>query len=440
MPRDCLWTLNRPPCRRPRVHPPERAKLPSARTFIRPFFHMFPISCPSESVSAPLPSKKPTSKAKRPSIASLSEVKGSPVSRVVGKTPSSQRFQTPEGDQDDISVAGSSTSKATRKTEEERIQYFRNQPDCREVEPHRAFCAVCNDWVPLNPSLTYTMRPWTLHRKTCRRGSNTKPLSTSTPSKAADQEDEPVSDDDASVISNKTIRRTEAERQAYLESDPRAEEVRPQEVLCKTCHEWVKLGSRRRYALQRWKVHQQRCSGQIPSSRVATAERKLKLVNDSSAKNLTTKSVDCVHCKKTVALEGEGDYDLTQWEEHKASCLASRSAATPTPRTDDREPKPIAISPRRAEKAAEDSPPSVASTDTTVVDAAGPARAGVKRPREEGDEGAIAEDAPPRVRARTKSTGALASWLIMPIKNFVAGFKEGLQSPTEESPPPKEHT
>lgn len=57
-----------------------------------------------------------------------------------------------------------------------------------------------------------------------------------------------------------------------------------------------------------------------PSSRVATAERKLKLVNDAAAKRFTTKSVVCAHCKETVALEGEGDYNLAKWDDHKASC------------------------------------------------------------------------------------------------------------------------
>jgi hypothetical protein len=57
-----------------------------------------------------------------------------------------------------------------------------------------------------------------------------------------------------------------------------------------------------------------------PSSRVATAERKLKLVNDSLAKSFTTKSVKCARCAQTVALEGDGDYDLTLWYAHKSSC------------------------------------------------------------------------------------------------------------------------
>jgi hypothetical protein len=57
--------------------------------------------------------------------------------------------------------------------------------------------------------------------------------------------------------------KSEAERQAYLEEDPRSEEVRPYEVLCKTCKKWVQLGNKTRYSLGHWKAHQKRCSGSM---------------------------------------------------------------------------------------------------------------------------------------------------------------------------------
>lgn len=114
------------------------------------------------------PSKKPVSKAlKRVSIASLAEVKGSSPQLLSKGNP--QRPQTPDVDRDDVSVAES--SKGNRRTEEERRQFFLDQPECREVEPHRAFCTGCNEWVALNPSRPYVMRPWTVHRKDCRRNS-----------------------------------------------------------------------------------------------------------------------------------------------------------------------------------------------------------------------------------------------------------------------------
>jgi hypothetical protein len=55
----------------------------------------------------------------------------------------------------------------------------------------------------------------------------------------------------------------EAERQAYLEGDPRAEEVRPYEVLCETCKKWVQLGNKTRFSLNHWREHQKRCSGSM---------------------------------------------------------------------------------------------------------------------------------------------------------------------------------
>lgn len=63
--------------------------------------------------------------------------------------------------------------------------------------------------------------------------------------------------------SDKVTRKSEAERQAYFDNDPRAEEVRPYEVLCKNCKTWVKLGSKIRFALGNWNTHQQRCSGSL---------------------------------------------------------------------------------------------------------------------------------------------------------------------------------
>jgi hypothetical protein len=59
-----------------------------------------------------------------------------------------------------------------------------------------------------------------------------------------------------------------------------------------------------------------------PSSRVEAAERKLKLVNDAKAKTFTANSVECISCGAMVTLEGEGEYNLMKWEEHKSGCPA----------------------------------------------------------------------------------------------------------------------
>lgn len=57
-----------------------------------------------------------------------------------------------------------------------------------------------------------------------------------------------------------------------------------------------------------------------PSDRVASAERKLKLVNDSQVKSFTEHEVVCHDCGEKVQLIGSGNYNLTKWDEHKLVC------------------------------------------------------------------------------------------------------------------------
>lgn len=352
-------------------------------------------------------------------------------------TPSVKGNEGQDDVRDDVSVAES--SKGHRKTEEERLQFFQSQADCREVEPHRAFCIGCDQWVPLNPARAYVMRPWIVHRRECRRNSlNSKQGIPKTPRKEGAAPDSSKGDDDATSIVQSSSEKLgqlkgEAERQAYLEGDPRAEEVRPYEVLCKTCKKWVQLGNKTRYSLGHWKGHQKRCSGSIPSSRVATAERKLKLVNDASAKSFTATTVLCVHCDATIALDDEGDYNPTKWEEHKANCLSSPHNEQTTIQTDETHTKTSDASPSRSERSENRPPLSVASTEATAVDASTLAVAGKKRLRES-DEGE--SETRPRTRARTDAvsppSGTL-DWLLLPFRSFVSGFKKGMGQPS--SPP-----
>lgn len=93
--------------------------------------------------------------------------------------------------------------------------------------------------------------------------------SVSNVSKSPEKEDEAQSDEDDGTssitqsVSDHSKRKTEVERQTILETDPRTEEVRPYEVLCKTCQKWIKLGTKQRYALGNWRGHQKRCSGSL---------------------------------------------------------------------------------------------------------------------------------------------------------------------------------
>ena len=57
-----------------------------------------------------------------------------------------------------------------------------------------------------------------------------------------------------------------------------------------------------------------------PSSRVTAAKRRLVLVNDAQAKLFDPKNVECALCSTQVKLEGEGDFNLIKWDEHKVSC------------------------------------------------------------------------------------------------------------------------
>ena len=57
-----------------------------------------------------------------------------------------------------------------------------------------------------------------------------------------------------------------------------------------------------------------------PSSRVAAAERKLRLVNDAQAKTFDIRCVECSQCDRKIVLEGDGDYNIAKWDEHKAEC------------------------------------------------------------------------------------------------------------------------
>jgi hypothetical protein len=81
---------------------------------------------------------------------------------------SRRRFTTPETVDDNASVAESSFSTAViRRTEAERIEYFKNQPDCADTEPHSVLCTRCNKTVNLGRKQTYAVKPWEKHRVRC---------------------------------------------------------------------------------------------------------------------------------------------------------------------------------------------------------------------------------------------------------------------------------
>jgi hypothetical protein len=61
-------------------------------------------------------------------------------------------------------------------------------------------------------------------------------------------------------INKQSSPNNDAERKAFLEADPRAQEIRLHEILCRSCQKWIKLSAGR---LGNWHSHQQRCSGVV---------------------------------------------------------------------------------------------------------------------------------------------------------------------------------
>ncbi|KAF7370507.1 hypothetical protein MSAN_00682600 [Mycena sanguinolenta] len=371
----------------------------------------------AEAQDAPSSAKKAKTVNHTRSASSVSSMKGivdasdSPSSKKPISSINRKRFATPEDVDDNASVAESSISMGVgtiRRTEAERIEYFNNQADATNIEPHNVTCTRCNKVVQLGRKQTYTVKPWENHRKRCDQ--------MVVPSGS-------VVDDGGSVRGEMrseaggTVRTTEAQRKAILEADQRAETVQVDQVLCRKCQKWIRLSTRTNYALGNWTVHQASCADAVVSSRVAMAQRKIQLVNDPQAKSSGPRNVECRICGTNVALVGEWDYTLTSWEAHKQTCPAARPPKTPR------------------------APRSSVSTEATVV--AGPSseassNRGTKRRLEDPELDVDDPDArqPNRPRTETyepvqKEPPSLLGWFLMPFKAFMQGVKESIT----ETPP-----
>ncbi|KAI0773318.1 hypothetical protein BD413DRAFT_541129 [Trametes elegans] len=396
----------------------------------------------SESASA----KKPVSRARRGaharagSVASINredtldanEVSpAKPLSSASTKPRSqaTQRIEVAEDGADDRSSIAESSKARSRKTEAERRQFLEEDPNTGEVQAHRVFCKACDAWVDLNPKLRFIMRLWLEHKKQCKNAV------TESPSKAkTDQEPkvgEGAAEDDAVSVAATSVadghRRVakEEDRKAILEADPRIGDVKPDSAFCKDCEKWIRLSTNTRYSLYHWRVHAQKCSSGVssPSSRVTTAQRKLKLVNDPHMKSFTPRSVDCKLCDATIELDKSGEYDLTKWEEHKST--AHSTETTTSTETAEAATKATEV----ASTGSPRPPPSNASTEDTVVatETAPPFR-GTKRLREDDEE-------PDRAAVRPRGASyeppegdspGFLGWIAAPLKNFLRGFREGL--------------
>ncbi|KAF8989010.1 hypothetical protein BDZ89DRAFT_1087513, partial [Hymenopellis radicata] len=237
--------------------------------------------------------------------------------------------QTESEIDDDASVAESFISLSrVRRTEPERIAYFKNQSECSEIEPHRVWCTRCQKHVSLGKKQTYAVRPWEKHREKCDQ---------KVPKSMFDKESE-----SGAVKESPLNLKTEEERKATLEADPRAEKIEKEQVLCRRCQKWVKSSSNLAYSLYNWNRHQQTCSDMQQSERVASVERKLRVVNDPQVKGHTPRHIECKQCGKNVQLVGS-EYNLENWETHKLECLPP-AASSVSGSTD------ITLSPVRGKK------------------------------------------------------------------------------------------
>lgn len=328
------------------------------------------------------------------------------------------------GDDEDENVSVADLTGRVRRNEAERIQYFENQPECGKMEPHQVQCLRCDKAVNLGRKQTYAVRPWEIHRASCDQRPAPKSLMVSEAKKVLKG---PVQTEPSAQLptsqSTPARRPSEQERKEFLESDNQIETVEKHRVSCRKCQTWVDLGDASSYATGNWVKHKVRCSA-TPSSRVAAAKRRLVLVNDSQVASFDFGNVGCALCGVGVVLEGEGDFNLTKWDEHKLSCI-----------------KPVPVSKNDGTNSVPfpgHSPPhpplSSASTEDTVVDVGlSGARHGLKRTREETD-GILAEDMPKPIRPRTQSylppameaPNSILGWFMLPFHSFVLGFKDSL--------------
>lgn len=148
--------------------------------------------------------------------------------------------------------------------------------------------------------------------------------------------------------------------------------------------------------------------------------RRMQLLNDSQVKSFTAEAVVCDACKLPVVLQGDGDYNLVKWQEHKLACI-------PSP------PPPIPISSTSAIGSIPKPPASNADTEATLVGVTSSPPRGKKRQREDGDDtedppGTTAEgsDTRPTARRRTESyeppkgfIPGLWKWATTEVKAFV---------------------
>ena len=149
--------------------------------------------------------------------------------------------------------------------------------------------------------------------------------------------------------------------------------------------------------------------------------RKLQLINDPQVKSFTPEAVVCDLCSLPVVLQGDADYSLAKWHEHKLGCREPTSVPRP--------------------------PASNADTEATLVGILSSPSRGKKRQREEEKEAqdptlAMNDDLDtrPTIRRRTESyeppkgfLPRLWRWATTEVKEFVNAAFSGVEGTREEA-------
>jgi hypothetical protein len=170
------------------------------------------------------------------------------------------------------------------------------------------------------------------------------------------------------------------------------------------------------------------------NGRVAISNRRLQLAKDPQVKSFTVEAIVCSVCSLPVVLQGDGDYNLVKWEEHKLTCIPSTPIPIPIPFAD-------------ATGGIPRTPASNADTEATLVGASLSPSRGRKRPRDDAEDveattSAAAEDpdARPAARRRTESyeppVGFLPSlwkWATTEVRAIVRAAFGGSEEAKEEA-------
>jgi len=127
-----------------------------------------------------------------------------------------QSGQTRQSADTSVDTEPQAKRRRSKRTEEERIDYLRNDPYVAQFEAYRVLCACCDKWIRLRPNSTYCSIPWDAHRKSClAKKAKYFPAGAKT-----------VCDD----------------RGAIFAADPNVRKFDSERVLCRNCEGWVSIG------------------------------------------------------------------------------------------------------------------------------------------------------------------------------------------------------